>query len=328
MWPERPRPSSKFLAMSGKEEARGLRAAAGARARFVWDVLPTGLVPVVAIGGIVTFLVGGSVLDLFEVDPWFGILIVVVAISGAAFEGTFRRWEAAVGVADAGGTLPPSLPEVLADLILQGEALCAKLEEDETWGVIHQESGFRGWTVVSSNILKAEVPELAIWLDQMKSPSRRLTALPDDSKGRALAQFRWSIDRLADAKDIVLARRDEGHPDGHEKTERHLLLDRCLKLFQEADLLKRRLPPGLSMFPGHLEADDADKLIADCSERLGAVLVEAFGSQHADELVGSATGEPQWTIRDDVDQAEANLFMRRQEALREALRLDELTIRP
>ena len=314
--------------MAGEGEAKGLRAAAGARVRFIWDVLPTGLVPVVAIGGIITFLVGGSVLDLFEVDPWFGILIVVVAISGAGFEGTFRRWKAAVEVADAGGTLPRSLSGALGDLIQHGEALCAKVEADDTWGVIHQESGFHGWSVVSSNTLKAEVPELAIWLDQMKSPSRRPVALPDDSKGRALAQFRWSMDRLADARDIVLARREEGHPDGRKKTGRLLLLDRCLKLFQEADLLKRRLPPGLGMFPGHLEADEADELIADCSKRLGAVLVEVFGTQRADELVGSATGEPQWTIRDDVHQAEANLFMRRQEALREALRLDELTIRP
>jgi hypothetical protein len=314
--------------MSGTEEESGLRAAVSVRLRFLWDVLPTGLVPVVAIGGFVTLFVGGSVLDLFQVDPWFGVLVVVVAIALGAFQGTFQKWQDAVAIAEAGGPLPAALPEVLADLIRQGEGLCKRLEEDESWGVIHHESGLSGWMVTTTNLLNAEVPELAIWFHQMNSPSRRLGSPPSDPKKGALAQFRWLIDRLADIADMVRARGETGHPDGREATDRLLLLDRCLKLFQESDLLKRRLPAGLSMFPGYLEADQADKLIADCNERLRVVLVEAVGPQGAEDLVDLVAVDNSWTIRDDVDKPEANLFMRRNQALRDALRLDELTIRP
>lgn len=314
--------------MSNGEVEQDWRAGATARVQFIWDVLPTGLVPILAIAGIITLLVGGSILEIFQLDPWFGVLIVVVAISFAAFEGTFRRWRDAVEVADTGGTLPASLSGTLRTLIAQGETLCQKLEGDENWGVIHHESGFQGWNADATNVLNAEVPELAIWLHQMNSPSRRLQALPDAAKGRALAQFRWSIDRLADIEDVVLARQEGGHPGGHKKTEHLLLFDRCLKLLQESDLLKRNLSPGLSMFPGHLDGAEVDRLIIDCSGRMKAALAEAFGATRAEELVAAAVLEPQRTIRGDVDRTEAEAFLRRHQALRDALRLDELTIRP
>lgn len=314
--------------MAGREQARGWRTGAGERVRFMQDVLPTGLVPVLAIGGFVTVLVGGSLLDLFQVDPWFGIAVVVIAIYVASFEGTFNRWRAAVEVADAGGTLPLALADVLANLVSRGKAICVKVEEDETWGVIHHESGFQGWVTSSTDVLNAEVPELAIWLHQMNSPSRRPATLPAAPKQSALTQFRWSIDRLADIEDIVRARSEGGHPDGHEKTDHLLLLDRSLKLFQESDNLKRRLVAGMGMFPGYLEAEEVDRLVADCSERLGAVLIEVFGSQRASELVESVTVDAAWTMRDDINQEEAELFMRRAQAVRDALRCDALTIRP
>lgn len=318
----------KIDAMAGRKQERDWRTEAGERARFMQDVLPTGLVPVLAIGSFVTVLVGGSLLDLFQVDPWFGIAVVVFAIYVASFEGAFSRWQAVVEVADAGGTLPLALADVLANLVSRGKALCVRVEEDATWGVIHHGSGFQGWVTASTDVLNAEVPELAIWLHQMNSPSRRSAALPGDPKQSALTQFRWSIDRLADIEDIVRARGDGGHPEGHEKTDRLLLLDRCLRLFQESDNLKRRLVAGMSMFPGYLEADEVDKLVADCSERLGAVLLEVFGSQRASELVESATVDAVWTMRDDINQEDAGLFMRRAQALRDALRCDALTIRP
>lgn len=314
--------------MAGGEQAGGWRIEAGERARFMQDVLPTGLVPVVAIGGFVTALVGGSLLDLFQVDPWFGVAVVVIALYVASFEGTFSRWRAVVEVADAGGTLPLALSDVLANLVDRGKALCVKVEEDETWGVIHHESGFQGWVTASTDVLTAEVPELAIWLHQMNSPSRRPATFPSDPKQSALAQFRWSIDRLADIEDIVRARSEGGHPEGHEKTERLLLLDRCLKLFQESDNLKRRLVAGMGMFPGYLEADEVDALVADCNGRLGAVLVDVLGPQRASDLVELVTADVAWTMRDDIDQDEAALFMRRSHALRDALSSDGLTIRP
>jgi hypothetical protein len=314
----------------GRRAGDGLRIweAAVVRGHFLVAVLPTGLLPVATLGGLVTFLVGGSLLDLFEVDVWLGIWIVTVAVALAALEGTFRRWRSADEIAAAGGAVPPVFADVLSTMVTDGEALLAKVKQDETWGVVHQQSGLPAWSTAATEMLNEEVPELAVWFHQMESPSRRPTTLPDDPKESFLAQFQWAINRLADIEDIVRARDPEGHPGGRPKTEQLLLLDRCLQLVQEASLLHRQIPPGLGMFPGQLDAELANRRITDCSGRLQSALIEIVGRDRADDLIAEATLGAQPTVRAELDPTEVETFIRRQQALRDALRLDELTIRP
>jgi hypothetical protein len=298
------------------------------RGRFLRDVIPTGVGSALALGGLVTILVGGSLLDFFKVDFWLGAWILTVALSIAAVEGTFRRWQRVVEVAEAGGAVPPALSDVLAALIADGEDLCVKVEDDPTWGVIHQKSTLPDWATAVVKVLDDETPELTLWFHQMESPSRRPTALPDGAKERFLAQFRWAIDRLADIKDIVLARGPRGHPDGQEKTKRLLLLDRCLQLMQEARLLQHQIPPGMPMVPGQLDPEQANIRIKDCAARLRSVLAEAVGAAKAEELVQNAAVDFQPTVREGIDPGKAEALVRQQRALQDALRLDELTVRP
>jgi hypothetical protein len=299
-----------------------------ARGRFLRDVIPTGVGSALALGGLVTILVGGSLLDFFKVDFWLGAWILTVALSIAAIEGTFRRWQHVVAVAEAGGTVPPALSDVLAALVADGEDRCVKVEDDPTWGVIHQKSTLPDWATAVMKVLDDETPELTLWFHQMESPSRRSTVLPDGAKERFLAQFRWAIDRLADIRDIVLARGPKGHPEGQEKTERLLLLDRCLQLVQEARLLQQQIPPGMPMVPGQLNPEQANARIQDCAARLRLTLVEAVGAVKAEELIQNAAVDFQPTVREGLDPDKAEALMRQQRALQDALRLDELTVRP
>ncbi len=75
-----------------------------------------------------------------------------MALSIAAIEGTFRQWQRVVAVAEAGGTVPPALSDVLAALVADGEDLCVKVEDDSTWGVIHQKSALPDWATAVMKI--------------------------------------------------------------------------------------------------------------------------------------------------------------------------------
>jgi hypothetical protein len=299
------------------------------RCRFLGDVVPTGVGPVLALCGLVTILVGGSLLELIRVDFWLGAWIVTVTLSIAAFEGTFRKWQRSMEVAEAGGTIPPALPDILKALISEGRALYEKVESDPAWGVVHQKSGLPDWTAAVTKVLDDEAPELAMWFNQMESPSRRPSVLPDDAKERFLVQFAWSIDRLADIEDIVHARSSEGHPEGEQRTRQLLLLDHCLQLVQEANLLRQQIPPlVMPMMPAQLEPEQANARIHDCAERLRSALVDAVGTEKAEELTEDAVVGIQPTVREGLDIEDVQRLLQRQQALQAAFRLDELALRP
>jgi hypothetical protein len=286
--------------------------------------MPTGVKPLIAVAGVATILVPGSLLGIFLDSFWLGAAVVIALGAVGMVEGTYRLWDQtreALAQAEGAETIP--LPDRIRQLHREGLAQRHSIEADSTWGTIHRQTPYGDWVDEVNRTLRHDAPQLAVWVHQMESPAPRGSTYGSDPKGMQLAAYDWLLDRLLEVEAMLRADGPRGHPDGPGHTERWNRLERAITLFQENVLLQQQTVPFMGINP-QMELDDASAAITAHVARAEALLAEVRGTDGANELLGAEISPRQTTLRDGLDAAEVHQFEASQAALREILRGGEI----
>jgi hypothetical protein len=287
--------------------------------------MPSGVRPLIAVAGVATILVPGSLLGIFLDSFWLGAAVVIAFGAVGMVEGTYRLWNQtheALAQAEGAETIP--LPDRIRQLHREGLAQRQSIEADSTWGTIHRQTPYGDWVEEVNRTLRRDAPQLAVWVHQMESPALRVGTPASDPKRMQLAAYDWLLDRLLEVEAMLRADEARGHPDGPSHTERWNRLERAITLFQENVLLHQQTVPFMGMNP-QMELDDASVAISAHVARAEALLAEVRGADGANDLLGAEIPPRQASLRDGLDAAEVHQFEASQAALREVLRSGEIT---
>ena len=287
--------------------------------------MPTGVKPLIALAGVATILVPGSLLGIFLDSFWLGAAVVIAFGAVGMVEGAYRLWnQTQEALAQAEGAETISLPDRVRQLHREGLAQRQAIEADPAWGTIHRQTPYGDWVDQIDRMLRHDAPHLAIWVHQMESPAPRNSTPPPDQKGMQLAAYDWLLDRLLEVEAMLRAAGPEGHPDGPSHTERWNRLERALALYQENLVLNRQTIPPVMPGISQMELENASAAISAHVARAEALLSEVRGTDGAKELLEAAIPPRQTTLRDGLDAAVVHRFEASQAALREVLRSGEI----
>jgi hypothetical protein len=175
--------------------------------------MPSGARPLIAIIGVATILVPGSLLGVFLDSLWLGAAVVIAFGAVAMAEGAYRLWnQTHQALSLAEGAKEATLPDRVRRLHEEGLAQRQSIAADPTWGTIHRQTPLSDWVDEVNRTLRHDAPHLAIWVHQMESPAPRLAGSSRDPKEMQLAAYDWLLNRLREVEAMLRADEPGGHP--------------------------------------------------------------------------------------------------------------------